>query len=380
MSSQAALRGFSRERSAGIAVPADHTIARLHFGDPCFATPRHIVDAASAAMRDGYTHYPPSYGDPDLRTAIANRAAHRAGRPIESAEVLVTAGSTAAIYCALTAVLDPGDEVLLFDPSYSLYATILNQIGARPVYVGMTEQLRPDRDRLERAITDRTRLVIINNPANPTGVVFNKAELRAIGQIAVAHDLLVLADEIYDELDFTGRFTSCLALPELSDRLLYVNGFSKTYAMTGWRLGYLVASPGLLDAAHVIHANSSAGVNWPTQRAGIAALHGPWEPIAEMIAGYQVRREALVEGLAGTPGLEPVWPEGAFYLYLGFKFATPIRSAELTKLLLAEGVAVRSGTEYGPAGEGYLRVSYSATLDDIHQGAQRLHRVFKKLS
>ena len=196
----------------------------------------------------------------------------------------------------------------------------------------------------------------------------------------MAHDLLVLADEIYDELDFTGTFTSCLALPELSDRLLYVNGFSKTYAMTGWRLGYLVASPGLLDAAHVIHANASAGVNWPTQRAGIAALHGPWEPIAEMIAGYQVRREAVVEGLAGTPGLEPVLPEGAFYLYLGFKFATPIRSAELTKLLLAEGVAVRSGTEYGPAGEGYLRVSYSATLDDIHQGAQRMHRVFQKLS
>src|SRR5712691_5278035 len=336
--SQAARRGFSPERSAGIAVPPDPGVARLHFGDPCFATPRHIVDAATAAMSAGYTHYPPSYGDPDLRTAIARRASRRAGRPIESSEVLVTAGSTAAIYCALTAVLDPGDEVLLFDPSYSLYATILNQIGARPVYVGMTEQLRPDRD------------------------------------------LLVLADEIYDELDFTGTFTSCLALPELSDRLLYVNGFSKTYAMTGWRLGYLVASPGLLDAAHVIHANSSAGVNWPTQRAGIAALHGPWEPIAEMIAGYQVRREALVEGLAGTPGLVPVLPEGAFYLYLGFKFATPIRSAELTKLLLAEGVAVRSGTEYGPAGEGYLRVSYSATLDDIHQGAQRLHRVFQKLS
>jgi aspartate aminotransferase len=254
--SQAAQRGFSPERSAGIAVPTDPNIARLHFGDPCFATPQHIVDAATKAMSDGYTHYPPSYGDPDLRTAIAKRASVRAARPIESSEVLVTAGSTAAIYCALTALLDPGDEVLMFDPSYSLYGAILNQIGARPVYVGMTQQLRPDRDRLEGAITERTRLVIINNPANPTGVVFNEAEVRAIGEVAVANDLLILADEIYDELVFTETFTSFLALPQLSDRLLYVNGFSKTYAMTGWRLGYLIASPKLLDAAHVIHSNS----------------------------------------------------------------------------------------------------------------------------
>jgi aspartate aminotransferase len=378
--SQAAQRGFSPERSAGIAVPPDPDIARLHFGDPCFATPRHIVEAATKAMSEGYTHYPPSHGDPDLRTAIAKRASRRAGRPIEAGEVLVTAGSTAAIYCALTAVLDPGDEVLLFDPSYSLYASILNQIGARPVYVGMTDQLRPDRDRLERAITQRTRLVIINNPNNPTGVVFTAAELRLIGEVAVAHDLLILADEIYDELVFTGTFTSLLAVPELSDRLLYVNGFSKTYAMTGWRLGYLIAPTRLLEAAHVIHSNSSAGVNWPTQRAGIAALQGPSEPIAEMIAGYESRRQALLEGLAGTPGFEPVLPEGAFYLYLGFRFATPIRSAELTKLLLADGVAVRSGTEYGPAGEGYVRVSYSATLEDIHRGADSLRRVFTRLS
>jgi len=350
--SQAAQRGFSPERSSGIAVPPDPNIARLHFGDPCFATPQHIVDAATKAMNDGYTHYPPSHGDPDLRTAIAKRASLRAGRPIEATHVLVTAGSTAAIYCALTAVLDPGDEVLLFDPSYSLYAAILNQIGAGPVYVGMTEGLRPDRDQLERAITDRTRLLILNNPVNPTGVVFRQSELQAIAELAVANDLLILADEIYDELVFTGNFSSCLALPELSDRLLYVNGFSKTYAMTGWRLGYLIASTKLLDAAHVIHSNSSAGVNWPSQRAGIAALQGPWQPVAEMIAGYESRRQALLEGLAATPGFEPVLPEGAFYLYVGFRFATPVRSADLTKLLLAEGVAVRSGTEYGPAGEG----------------------------
>jgi aspartate aminotransferase len=378
--SHAALRGFSPERIAGIEVPPDKDIARLNVGDPCFPTPRHIVDAATAAMTEGYTHYAPSHGDPELRMAIARRASLRAGRPIEPSEVLVTAGATEAIYCALTAILDPGDEVILFDPSYSLYAVILNQIGAKPVYVAMTAELRPDLDLLERAITNRTRLVVINNPVNPTGVVFNEAELRAIAEIAAAKDLLVLADEIYDELVFAGVFSSCLALADLADRLLYVNGFSKTYAMTGWRLGYLVAPTELLQPVHIIHSNCVAAVNWPAQRAGIAALQGPIEPIAAMVAGYDTRRQAVLQALAGTPGLRPIVPEGTFYLYIGFTFDTLISSADLTKLLVTEGVAVRSGTEYGRAGEGYLRLSYSATLDDIRLGAERLHRVFENLT
>lgn len=268
----------------------------------------------------------------------------------------------------------------MFDPSYSLYPAILNQIGAKPVYVEMTEDLRPDRDRLQRSITDRTRLVIINNAVNPTGVVFNESELKAIGEIAMENDLLLLADEIYDELVFAGEFSSCLAQAEMANRLLYVNGFSKTYAMTGWRLGYLIAPAHLLAPAHTIHSNCVAAVNWPAQRAGIAALQGPRERIDEMVAGYHARRQAMLEGLAGTPGLKPITPEGTFYLYIGFSFNTRITSMDLTKRLLAEGVAVRSGTEYGRAGEGYIRVSYSATFDDIREGTHRLHRVFDGLS
>jgi aspartate/methionine/tyrosine aminotransferase len=378
--SHAALRGLIAERVTGIEIPTDRNIARLHVGDPCFATPRHIVGAAIEAMTEGYTHYAPSYGDQELRMAIAQRASRRAGRPIEPTDVLVTAGSTEAVYCALTALLDPGDEVLLFDPSYSLYQAILNQIGATPVFVEMTEDLRPDRDRLKRAITDRTRMVIINNPVNPTGVVFNESELRAIGEIAVANDLLVLSDEIYDELEFSGAFSSSLAHTEMADRLLYVNGFSKTYAMTGWRVGYLIAPPQLLTPAHTIHSNCVAAVNWPAQRAAIAALQGPREPVDAMLAGYDARRQAMLEGLAGTPGLRPITPEGTFYLYIGFSFERPISSAQLTKRLLTDGVAVRSGTEYGRAGEGYLRLSYSATFDDIREGTRRLHRVFEDLS
>ena len=378
--SRAALRGLNAERLAAIDIPPDENVARLHVGDPCFATPRHIVEAAVAAMNEGFTHYPPSYGDSELRTAIATQASLRAGRPIDSSEVLVTAGATEAIYCALTAVLDPGDEVILFDPSYSLYAAIVDQIGAVPVYVAMTEALRPDFDRVQRAVTDKTRLVVINNPVNPTGVVFTEPELRAIGEIAVARNLLVLADEIYDELVFTRAFSSCLAMPELGDRLLYVNGFSKTYAMTGWRLGYLIAPANLLQSAHVIHSNCASVVNWPAQRAGIAALQGPRDRVDEMIAGYSARREAMLAGLAGTPGLKLTRPEGAFYLYIGFSFDAPMRSADLAKRLLTEGVAVRSGTEYGPSGEGFLRLSYSATFDDIRDGTQRLHRLFEQMS
>jgi aspartate aminotransferase len=378
--SQAALRGLIAERASGIEVPSDRQIAKLHVGDPCFATPQHIVDAAIEAMTQGYTHYAPSWGDQDLRTAVAQHASTRAGRTIEAADVLITPGSTEAIYSALTGLLDPGDEVLLFDPSYSLYPAILNQIGAKPVFVEMTEDLRPDRDRLQRSITERTRMVIINNPVNPTGVVFNESELRATGEIAVANDLLVLSDEIYDELEFSGRFSSCLAHDEMADRLLYVNGFSKTYAMTGWRVGYLIAPPQLLKPAHTVHSNCVAAVNWPAQRAAIAALQGPREPVDAMLAGYDARRQAMLEGLAGTPGLKAITPEGTFYQYIGFSFEKPISSAELTKRLLAEGVAVRSGTEYGRAGEGYLRLSYSATFDDIREGTQRLHRVFEELS
>jgi aspartate aminotransferase len=374
------LRGFSRERLAGIDIPADQDIARLNVGDPCFDTPGHIIEAAVSAMNERFTHYPPSHGDPELRTAIAKRVSNRARRPFESSAVLVTSGATEAIYCALTAVLDPDDEVLLFDPSYSLYTAILNQIGAKPVYVPMTRELRPDPELLGRAVTDRTRLLIICNPVNPTGVVFKESELRAIAEVVVANDLLMLVDEIYDALVFTGPFWSSLAITDLADRLIYVNGFSKTYAMTGFRLGYLIAPPDLLQPAHIIHSNCSAGVNWPTQRAGIAALEGPQEPVAEMIAGYDARRLALLEGLAGTPGLEPISAEGTFYLYTGFNFDRRISSADLTKLLVAEGVAVRSGTEYGPAGEGYLRISYSATLEDIRKGAERLHRVFENLT
>ena len=378
--SQAALRGLNAERLAGIDIPPDENIARLHVGDPCFATPRHIVDAATAAMIEGFTHYPPSHGDRELRMAVAKQASLRAGRPIDSTDVLVTAGATEAIYSALTAVLDPGDEVILFDPSYSLYAAIVDQIGAVPVFVAMTHDLRPDVNRLDRAVTEKTRLVVINNPVNPTGVVFTEREVRAIGEIAVERDLLVLADEVYDELVFTRAFSSCLAMPELADRLLYVNGFSKTYAMTGWRLGYLIAPAELLQAAYVIHSNCASVVNWPAQRAGIAALHGPREAIDEMIAGYQARREAILLGLAGTPGLRAISPEGAFYLYVGFSFDSPMRSTDLTKRLLSEGVAVRSGTEFGPAGEGYLRLTYSATFDDIREGTQLIHRVFEQLS
>jgi aspartate aminotransferase len=211
--SRAALRGLLAERAAGIEIPTDRNIARLHVGDPCFATPQHIMDAAIEAMTEGYTHYAPSWGDQDLRTAIAQRASLRAGRPIEAADVLVTAGSTEAVYCALAALLDPGDEVVLFDPTYSLYPAIINQIGARPVYVEMTEGLRPDREQLRRSITDRTRLVIINNPVNPTGVVFNESELAAIGEIAIANDILVLADEIYDELVLPACSPRALHLP-----------------------------------------------------------------------------------------------------------------------------------------------------------------------
>ncbi len=374
--SAAARRGASRERAAGVAISARSGLASLHKGDPCFKTPDHICQAAHDALRAGYTHYAPPQGDEELRAAIALRMTGRpAGRDWHPDEVLVTTGATEALYCALTAYLDPGDEALLFDPTYSLYAPIVRQTGAQPVRVDMTASFRLDPERLRSAVTPRTKLIIVNTPANPTGVVFRRAELEALADVAAQAGLLVVADEVYDRLTFGREHVSTLDLPELQGRLVYVNSFSKTYAMTGWRLGWAAAPPRLLESISTIHANVVTTVHTATQRAGVAALRGPQEPVEEMRRGYGRRRAELIAGLRAIDGVQAIEPEGAFYVFATLeRGGHRMPSAKLARHLLDRGVAVRSGTEYGPAGEGWLRLSYAADLDDIRHGVAILRR------
>jgi aspartate aminotransferase len=356
-------------------------LAALHKGDPCFDTPQHIAEAASRAVRDGYTHYPSPAGDRELRAALADHTSNRAARSYSPTEILITAGATEGLYCALTAFLDSGDEALLFDPAYSGYAPVIRQAGATPVFVQTTTSFRLDIDRLVAAITPRTRLLLINNPSNPTGVVFRRDELDAIAEIAVEHDLLVVSDEVYDHLVFTNEgFARSVELPELVDRLIYVNSFSKTYAMTGWRLGWMAAPRQLLDGPETIHRNCVGQVSWPTQRAGLAALSGSMAPVNEMVHGYQARRSEMVSRLEQVPGLVVLPAEGAFYAFVEFKVAGDMSSSLLTKKLHDAGVAVRSGSEYGPAGEGHLRLSYSASWEDIRTGVERIGTVMSELA
>lgn len=374
--SAAAVRAFDPERWAGNAAGDGPDWVGLHQGDPCFPTPPHIVEAAFKAVADGYTHYPPPPGDPALRTALADRMNRVSVRECGPDDVFVTPGATEAIYSALTAYIDPGDEVLLFDPSYSLFAPIVRQIGGTPVFVEMTDDFRVDVERLEAAVTPRTRMIVVNNPVNPTGTVFTREELEAVAEVAVRADALVLADEVYDHLVYDVEFVSTLELPELADRLLYVNSFSKTYAMTGWRLGWLAGPTALARGAQVIHRNCVGTVNWPTQRAGLAAITGPQDVVAEMLAGYRTRRDILLTGLSETPGLAPVPTQGSFYAWIGFPTEAGLTSERVAQLLREADVGVRSGTEYGAAGEGYLRLSFAAGIEEIATGAERIHDLF----
>jgi aspartate/methionine/tyrosine aminotransferase len=377
--SAAARRGLDIERAAGTSIVPTAGLATLHKGDPCFPTPPHIVKAAHDAVEQGFTHYPPPLGDTELRDELAELMSRQAVGDYTRDQVLVTTGASEAIYCALSAFLDPGDEVLLFDPSYSGYAPVVRQAGGEPIFVGMTADFRLDRAKLAAAVTERTRLIVINNPINPTGVVLSRQELESLADVADDAGLLVLADEVYDHLVFGPAFVSTLAIPRLSDRLLYVNSFSKTYAMTGWRLGWLATPADLFLGPETIHRNCVGSVHWPTQRAGVVALRSNQNAVREMHDGYKLRRDTLLEGLRGTPGLAIIPPEGAFYAFVRFSLGE-ITSAALAQRLLREGVAVRSGTEYGAAGEGHLRIAYSADLEDIRIGAERIHRVFEELS
>ena len=378
--SLAATRGMDLERAAGTSVVPAKGLAALNKGDPCFETPVHIVEAADRALRAGFTHYPPPLGDGELREQLASLVSARSTRTYTRDEVMVTVGASEASYCALTAFLNPGDEALLFDPSYSAYAPVVRQAGAEARFVGMTPDFRPDLDQLRSAVTSRTRMIVINNPVNPTGVVFSRSELEGLARVAVDADLLVVTDEVYDHLVFEGEFVSALQIPELADRLIYINSFSKTYAMTGWRLGWLAAPTALLAGPETMHRNCTGTVNWAAQRAGLAALTSSQEAVREMCEGYNLRRMSLLEGLQGTPGLTVIPPEGAFYVFARFDIGGEHTSASITRRLLTEGVAVRSGTEYGAAGENHLRIAYSASLDDIRRGTERIHRVFEELS
>ncbi len=375
--SQAVQRLSRSQRVKKLSVDWKDVIS-LDRGDPSFNTPDYICEAAIEAIRQGYTHYPPAPGDPQLRSAIASQLSALGGGSFSPADVFITNGATSAIYASMVAYLDPGDEVLLHDPTYSLYQDVALSIGAVPVSVPWAPDLHLDMDALERAVTPKTRMLVINNPCNPTGVALRPDETRALADFVRRHDLLVVSDEAYDHLIYDGRpFLSFAAFEELADHAIVINTASKTYAMTGWRIGYIAARNGLVKAPTVIHRTALGGVNHIAQRAAAAAFGRETGWKQQMLAEYTRRRDLMWQMVNEMPGLSCAKPEGTFYLFV--RVDVPITSERLTEHCAKHGVSVRSGTEYGPRGEGFIRLTFAGEVSEFKPGLERLGKAMRAL-
>ena len=349
--------------------PKVDKVVKLSSGDPSFPTPEYVVEAAYRAMRDGYTHYPPVQGVPELREAVAAYQAGISGVPVSASEVLITGGGTGAGSAAMMALLDPGDEVLVLDPCYSLYADVARVVGARVVSAPLTSSFGVDLDAVRRAVTPRTQMLVLNYPSNPTGQLLEEHELDGLAAIAAEHDLAVVSDEVYDQLVFEGKHLSALGHPALTNRTVLVNSFSKTYAMTGWRLGWVVAKGGLLQAILTMNRSVLGFPNHIAQRAGLAALTNQAEDRkwrAWMLEQYQTQRKAMRDGLLQVPGVHAYDLKAAFYAWV--RYDAPLSSVDMMKYLYERGLNIRPGSEFGSMGEKHLRFTFAPSAATITDG------------
>ncbi len=351
-------------------------IVHLEIGEPDFATPSHIVDAAKRALDEGWTHYGPSQGYPDLREAVADYVSRTRGVSIGAENVAIVPGGKPIIFFSMLALLEPGDEVLYPNPGFPIYESMIRYLGAIPVPIPLIEErgFALDLDRLRDSLSDRTRLLILNSPHNPTGGVLSREDLEAIAGMVRDRDLMILSDEIYSRICYEGTPASIAGLPGMLEKTIILDGFSKTYAMTGWRIGYGVMPAWLAAAVTKLMVNSNSCTASFTQRAAMAALRGPQDEVARMVAEFRRRRDAFCEGLNSLPGFRCVLPQGAFYAFPNIE-GTGLSSAELADRLLEEaGVACLSGTAFGAFGEGYLRFSYANSYENLMEALERIQR------
>ncbi len=358
-------------------------VIHLEIGEPDFPTAPHIVEAAAKALREGWTHYGPPAGLPQLREAIAEDVAKRREIKVDPAEVVVTPGAKPIMFYTVLALVEPQDEVLCPNPGYPIYESMVNFIGARAVSYPLSEANDFDLDVNEiiSKITDRTRLIVLNSPHNPTGGVLSRAGVQALAEALDSphgRDIVVLADEIYSRLIFEGQHTSLTQFRGMKERTILLDGFSKTYAMTGWRLGYGVMPVPLARQVAQLMTNSNSCTASFTQIAGVAALRGDQGPVDAMRAEFERRRKVIVDGLNSIPGFRCRQPHGAFYAFPNIK-GTGRNSRQLADSLLNEaGVACLSGTAFGSWGEGYLRFSYANSVENISKALDRIKAWTKK--
>lgn len=350
-------------------------IVHLEIGEPDFDTPSNVIDTACDALRHSETHYTPSAGIPALREAIAADATKRRGVPFSPSEVVVTPGGKPIIFFTIMALVNAGEEVIYPNPGFPIYESMINFVGAKAVPVGLQEErdFALDIDQLVARITDKTRLVIINTPHNPTGGCLTRADLEKIAGAVLAHpDVMVMSDEIYSRMIYDGEHVSIASLPGMRERTIILDGFSKIYAMTGWRLGYGIMPEALAQQVARLMTNSNSCTATFTQLAGVAALTGPQTAAEEMVAEFRQRRDLVVTGLNQIPGITCRMPPGAFYAFPNIT-ATGMSSRQMADLLLYEGhVATLAGTSFGAFGEGYLRLSYANSQDQLRLALDRI--------
>ncbi|WXG41550.1 MAG: pyridoxal phosphate-dependent aminotransferase [Candidatus Freyarchaeum deiterrae] len=354
----------------------------IHFevGEPDFDTPQHIKDAAIKALNEGFTKYTSSKGIPELREAIATDIKRRTGAEIKTNQIIVTPGAKHAIFCAVQTLINPGDEVLIPVPVWPSYKDIVTMAEGVPKEVPFQEDYSIDDEALKKAITRRTKAIFINTPNNPTGGALTKPEMATIADIARDSKLIIFSDEIYDALTYDGfKNTSILSFPQLQDQTVYIHGFSKTYSMTGWRLGYIAAPQKIVDEMSKIQQNSTTCATSFAQKAAVEAIRGPQDCVEEMRKEYDKRRKAIVKALNQIDGVTCKTPKGAFYAFPNISEYSNDSSQLAEQLLESKGVCITPGKVFGSNGEGHIRISYATSMQDILEGVQKLEEYLHSL-
>jgi aspartate aminotransferase len=351
------------------------SIIHLEIGEPDFDSPRSVVAAGVASLERGETHYTPSAGIPELREACANYLNRARGLHLEPGQIIVTPGAKPIMFFAILALLESGDEAIYPDPGFPIYSSMISFAGATGVPLALREEndYVPDLDELRRLITPRTKLLILNSPHNPTGGLLSPEAIREVAKIAREHDLWVLSDEIYAEITYEGEHRSIVAEDGMAERTILLDGFSKTFAMTGWRLGYGAFPKPLVDPVAKLVTNSVSCTATFTQRAGVVAISQRPAEVDTMLAEFRRRRDAIVAGLNRIEGITCRLPKGAFYVFPNITGLGLGDAATVANRVLSEaGVAVLAGTAFGPVGEGHLRLSYANSLENLSLAVDRI--------
>lgn len=358
------------------------SVIHLEIGEPDFNTPHHIVEAAQRALKEGWTHYGPTQGYPDLREAIASYICRTRNVRVGAQNVAVVPGGKPIIFFPLLALIEPGDEVIYPNPGFPIYESMIRFLGGVPVPIPLVEErgFSFDLDGLRDKISAKTKVLILNSPQNPTGGIIPAEDIEAIAGLVRDRDMIVLSDEIYSRIVYGAAPISIATFPGMLEKTIILDGFSKTYAMTGWRIGYGVMPEWLVEAVNKLMVNSNSCTASFTQRAALAALTGPQDEVESMVAEFRRRRDAFCAGLNALPGFRCALPGGAFYAFANIK-GTGIPSKQLAdRLLYQAGVACLSGTSFGAYGNGYLRFSYANSYENLMEAVERIRAELARCS